>query len=67
MWKSDLYDKGTRKAQYTGSYGDFNPVHVKSEGERYPTDTVYCKTAESEEAVEFGILRKSPGIRSLFN
>ena len=29
--------------------GDFNPVHVKSEGERYPTDTVYCKTAESEE------------------
>jgi site-specific DNA-methyltransferase (adenine-specific)/modification methylase len=49
MWKSDPYDKGTRKAQYTGSYGDFNPVHVKSEGERYPTDTVYCKTAESEE------------------
>lgn len=49
MWKADAYDKGTRKAQYTGSYGDFDPIHVKSEGERYPTDTIYCKTAESEE------------------
>ncbi len=49
MRKAEPYDKGTRKAQYTGSYGDFNPVHVKSEGERYPTDTIYCKTAESEE------------------
>ena len=42
------YDKGTRKAQYTGSYGDFKPVHVRSDGERFPTDTLYCKTAESE-------------------
>lgn len=42
------YDKGTRKAQFTGSYGDFKPVQVKSEGERFPTDTLYCKTAESE-------------------
>lgn len=48
MSKGEPYDKGTRKAQYTGSYGDFRPVQVKSEGERYPTDTLYCKTAESE-------------------
>jgi site-specific DNA-methyltransferase (adenine-specific) len=48
MSKGEPYDKGTRKAQYTGSYGDFKPVQVKSDGERYPTDTLYCKTAESE-------------------
>lgn len=48
MSKGEPYDKGTRKAQFTGSYGDFRPVHVKSEGERFPTDTLYCKTAESE-------------------
>ncbi len=48
MWQAEPYDKGTRKAQYTGSYGDFKPVHVKSSGERFPTDTLYCKTAESE-------------------
>ena len=49
MWKAEPYNKGTRKSQFTGSYGDFKPVEVKSEGERYPTDTIYCKTAESEE------------------
>ena len=48
MWQGVAYDKGTRKAQYTGSYGDFKPVQVKSDGERFPTDTLYCKTAESE-------------------
>ena len=48
MWKGEPYDKGRRKAQYTGSYGDFKPVVVKSGGERFPTDTLYCKTAESE-------------------
>lgn len=42
------YNKGVRKAQLSGSYGDFNPVEVKSEGTRYPTDVVYFKTAESE-------------------
>jgi site-specific DNA-methyltransferase (adenine-specific) len=42
------YNKGTRKAQFTGSYGDFKPTVVKSDGERFPTDTLYCKTAESE-------------------
>lgn len=48
MWYADPYDKGTRKDQYTGSYGDFKPVHVKSDGARFPTDSLYCKTAESE-------------------
>lgn len=48
MWLADPSDKGTRKDQYTGSYGDFKPVYVKSTGERFPTDTLYCKTAESE-------------------
>ncbi|AQW97702.1 site-specific DNA-methyltransferase [Elizabethkingia anophelis] len=48
MSKGEPYNKGVRKAQYTGSYGDFKPVQVKSDGERFPTDTIYCKTAESE-------------------
>jgi site-specific DNA-methyltransferase (adenine-specific)/modification methylase len=42
------YDKGVRKNQLTGSYGDFRPVEVKSGGGRYPTDVVYFATAESE-------------------
>jgi site-specific DNA-methyltransferase (adenine-specific) len=42
------YDKGVRKNQLSGSYGDFQPKHVKSDGERYPTDVIYFKTAESE-------------------
>jgi len=41
-------DKGVRKNQLSGSYGDFQPVHVHSDGKRYPTDIVYFKTAESE-------------------
>lgn len=42
------YDKGIRKSQLTGSYGEFRPAHIRSEGERYPTDVVYFKTAEAE-------------------
>lgn len=42
------YDKGIRKNQLSGSYGDFQPAHVKSEGGRYPADIIYFKTAESE-------------------
>ena len=42
------YDKGIRKNQLSGSYGDFQPVHVQSDGERYPTDIIYIKTAECE-------------------
>ncbi len=42
------YDKGTRKDQLSGSYGDFQPAHVQSSGARFPCDVVYFKTAESE-------------------
>ncbi|MEE9431099.1 MAG: site-specific DNA-methyltransferase [Melioribacteraceae bacterium] len=59
MSEGTAYDKGIRKDQYTGSYGDFKPRHVKSSGKRYPNDVlfyeeqniddyVYIKTAESE-------------------
>lgn len=58
MISGEPYDKGVRKDQFSGSYGDFSPRHVKSDGERYPNDVlfyepeyddfVYCKTAESE-------------------
>ena len=48
MEKGCPYDKGVRKNQLSGSYGDFAPRHVASEGSRYPTDIIYCKTAESE-------------------
>lgn len=47
----DPYNKGFRKDQLTGSYGDFKTVEVKSNGERYPTDVIYFKTAESEGGV----------------
>lgn len=48
MGEGVAYDKGVRKDQLSGSYGDFKPRHVKSDGERYPTDVIYFKTAESE-------------------
>lgn len=59
MSEGESYDKGIRKDQYTGSYGEFKPQHVKSDGQRYPNDIicmeeepvddfVYFKTAESE-------------------
>lgn len=48
MSAGEAYDKGVRKDQLTGSYGDFRPVKVQSAGGRYPTDVVYFKTAESE-------------------
>ncbi len=48
MTFGEPYNKGFRKDQLTGSYGDFKTVEVKSNGERYPTDVVYFKTAESE-------------------
>ncbi|MHA8072739.1 DNA methyltransferase [Aquirufa ecclesiirivi] len=62
MTEGEAYDKGIRKDQYTGSYGDFKPKRVKSNGERYPNDIVfyeeqniddfvYIKTAESEGTV----------------
>ncbi len=48
MTYGEPYNKGFRKDQFTGSYGNFKTVEVKSNGERYPTDVVYFKTAESE-------------------
>jgi site-specific DNA-methyltransferase (adenine-specific)/modification methylase len=48
MSPGEAYDKGVRKNQLTGSYGDFEPVRVRSDGERFPTDVVYFKTAEAE-------------------
>lgn len=59
MTSGEAYDKGVRKDQYTGSYGNFKPRHVKSNGKRYPIDVIgfeeqeiddyiYIKTAESE-------------------
>lgn len=51
MQPGDPYNKGIRKNQLSGSYGDFQPAHVKSDGGRYPTDVVYFKTAESEGTV----------------
>jgi site-specific DNA-methyltransferase (adenine-specific)/modification methylase len=48
MTQGVAYDKGVRKNQLSGCYGDFDPVHVYSDGERYPTDIIYVKTAESE-------------------
>ena len=48
MTKGEPYDKGKRKNQQCGNYGDFESVHVASDGDRYPTDIIYVKTAESE-------------------
>lgn len=59
MTNGKAYDKGIRKDQYTGSYGEFKAKHIKSNGKRFPTDViafaeqekddfVYIKTAESE-------------------
>lgn len=38
------YDKGIRKDQFTGSYGNFTPRHIKSKGKRYPLDVVFYET-----------------------
>lgn len=48
MNNGEPYTKGVRKDQFCGNYGNFKPVEVKSNGERYPTDIIYFKTAESE-------------------
>lgn len=48
MSEGEPYNKGRRKNQLTGSYGDFNSAEVKSDGGRYPSDVIYFKTAESE-------------------
>ena len=45
------YDKGVRKDQTSGCYNNFQPFHIKSDGERYPSDVIYFKTAETEGVV----------------
>lgn len=59
------YNKGVRKDQLTGSYGDFKPVKVSSEGGRFPTDVIYHKTAESEGPV-FHATQKPVGLGQYF-
>ena len=48
MTLGEPYNKGSRKNQQTGSYGEFSSTEVKSNGQRYPSDVIYFKTAESE-------------------
>jgi len=49
MTRGEPYDRGVRKDALTGSYGDFKPVRIKSgNGDRYPSDVLYFKTAETE-------------------
>lgn len=48
MTVGEPYNKGFRKNQLTGSYGEFSTTEVKSAGHRYPSDVIYFKTAESE-------------------
>jgi len=49
MTKGKSYNKGIRKEQSEDDvYGSFNQTEVKSEGDRYPRDVMYFKTAESE-------------------
>lgn len=48
MSEGEPYNRGYRKNQLTGSYGEFNSTEIKSEGKRYPSDVIYFKTAESE-------------------
>ena len=49
MSKGEAYNKGVRKEQTNDDvYGSFKQTEVKSEGDRYPRDVLYFKTAESE-------------------
>ncbi len=52
MSKGEAYDKGFRKDQYTGSYGEFKPRHVKSRGERYPNDVIFYDQENPKDPVE---------------
>ena len=49
MKKGEAYNKGVRKEQTSDDvYGSFEQTEVKSDGDRYPRDVLYFKTAESE-------------------
>lgn len=51
MTEGKPYDKGIRKSAEASNYGERKAHENKSSGERYPTDVVYFKTAESEGTV----------------
>lgn len=53
MTPGESYDKGIRKDQNTGSYGEFKPRHVQSNGLRYPNDVVCYEEADREDFVYF--------------
>ena len=53
MTVGESYDKGIRKDQNTGSYGDFKPSHVFSNGLRYPNDVVFMEERPAEDYVYF--------------
>lgn len=59
MTAGEAYDKGFRKNQFTGSYGDFKPSHVKSSGERYPIDVVMYELNELQEPFESAVYIKT--------
>lgn len=59
MTAGEAYDKGFRKSQFTGSYGDFKPSHVKSSGERYPIDVVMYELNELQEPFESAVYIKT--------
>jgi site-specific DNA-methyltransferase (adenine-specific) len=58
MWLDKAYDRGIRKTNRSGNYGDFKAAHCKSDGQRFPYDVLffedepddwcYFKTAETE-------------------
>lgn len=48
MREGKPYDKGVRKEQLTGSYGEFQPVRVRSEGGRYPDDLLEYREDEED-------------------
>lgn len=53
MTMGESYDKGIRKDQFTGSYGNFKPRHVHSNGQRYPSDVVFIEDQPVEDCVYF--------------
>lgn len=53
MTQGESYNKGIRKDQYTGSYGNFKPCHVHSDGQRYPNDVIYYEEQGVEDFVYF--------------
>ena len=45
MWQGEPYDKGARKDYVSmGCYGDYGQIISKSDGVRFPTDVIFCKT-----------------------